>query len=93
MTVDAEQAKVYQGGASVLLQGEVIVLRQGAGVAPMEVLTRDLWYFADREFAETDARVTIRDARGVTTGMGMTIDLNSGIVDLLATVRGEYVLE
>lgn len=93
-SVDAPLARVYQGGESVLLEGDVRMLRQDAGEqAGMEVQTRDLWFFAEREFAETGAAVTITEAKGVTTAEGMTMDLKTGILHLLAAVRGRYEID
>lgn len=94
VSLDAELARVYQGGDAVLLEGDVLMLRQDQARRPlMEVQTRDLWIFTVREYAETGADVTIREARGVTTATGMTIDMKTGIVNLLASVRGEYAPE
>ncbi len=94
MLLDSERAKVYQGGESVLLQGEVRILRQNQDKqSDMDVHTRDVWFYADKEVAETSERVTIQDAIGTTTAKGMRIDTRAGTVHLLAAVRGEYVLE
>ena len=94
MTLDAEVAMVYQGGESVLLQGDVKILRQNqAKQGDMQVDTRDVWFYADREVAETSELVTIRDGIGTTTARGMKVDTQAGTVHLLAAVRGEYVLE
>lgn len=94
VTLDAQLARVYQGGESVLLEGDVLMLRPGtARQSAMQVQTRDLWLFTEREYAETGAEVTIRDGLGVTTAKGMTIDMQTGVVNLLASVRGEYVLD
>lgn len=94
MSLDAELAKVYQGGESVLLQGDVKILRHNqAKQSDMEVLTRDVWFYADKEVAETSELVTIRDGIGTTTARGMKVDTRAGSVHLLTAVRGEYVLE
>ncbi|HHJ80399.1 MAG TPA: LPS export ABC transporter periplasmic protein LptC [Candidatus Tenderia electrophaga] len=94
MLLDAELAKVYQGGESVLLQGEVNILRQNQGKQnDMQVHTRDVWFYADKEVAETAERVTIRDGIGTTKAKGMRVDTRAGTVHLLTAVRGEYVLE
>ncbi len=94
MTLDAELAMVYQGGESVLLQGDVKILRQNqARQNDMQVQTRDVWFYADKEIAETTELVTIRDGIGITTARGMKVDTRAGSVHLLAAVRGEYVLE
>lgn len=94
MSLDADLAMVYEGGESVLLQGEVRMLRQDALTEHvMEVQTRDVWFYSERELAETSEKVTILDARGTTTAKGMKINLKAGTMELMASVRGEYVLE
>jgi len=94
MSLDAELAMVYQGGESVLLKGDVKILRQDQSKQnDMQVQTRDVWFYADKESAETSELVTIHDAVGITTARGMRVDTRAGSVHLLAAVRGEYVLE
>lgn len=94
MSLDADLAKVYEGGESVLLQGEVRMLRQDAQRDQMmEVQTRDVWFYSARELAETSEEVIILDARGTTTATGMKVDLKAGTMELLASVRGKYELE
>ncbi|MCA9916225.1 MAG: LPS export ABC transporter periplasmic protein LptC [Anaerolineae bacterium] len=92
MTVDSKLAKVYQGGDSVFLEGDVNMLNQPLdGQNKTEVRTRDLWYYADREFAETGAPVTITNNNGMTAGVGMKVYTKDNVVELLANVRGKYV--
>ncbi len=94
MLLDAELAKVYQGGESILLQGEVKILQQNQNQqSDMDMYTRDVWFYADKNVAETSAMVTIRDGIGITRAKGMRLDARAGTVHLLAAVRGEYVLE
>ncbi len=94
MTLDSERALIYQNGDSVLLQGEVVLLRHDeARENIMKVLTRDVWVYHDQEFAETGERVTITDNMGITTAKGMKLDMKAGTIELLAEVRGEYVLQ
>jgi len=94
MSLDADVAMVYQGGESVLLQGDVKMLRKNRdNQNEMEVQTRDVWFYADQEIAETSEPVIFKDNIGVTTAKGMRVDTRSGNLDLLANVRGKYVLE
>lgn len=94
MTLDSEFALVYQNGELVLLQGEVILLRHDeARQNIMEVQTRDVWVYHEQEFAETGEMVTITDNMGTTTAKGMKLDMKAGTIELLAEVRGEYVLQ
>ena len=64
-----------------------------AGETTMQVDTRELWVYSDQEYAESSDKVMIKDAMGITRAEGMKIDLKAGRLQLLAAVRGEYVLE
>lgn len=93
-SLQAETAQLYHGGAEMLLQGSVQMRRLDAtDRVTLELDTRELWVYADQERAETGEAVEIRESRGVTRAQGLKIDLKAGRFDLLAAVRGEYVLE
>ncbi len=90
--IRAESGLVLNKGESVILQGEVIILRvrPGHGEA-LQVYTSDLTVRPDEKYVETDAEVTIKDGQGVTRAVGMWADLNRRRVELLSNVRGTYV--
>ena len=89
--IRAESGLVSNGGESVLLEGEVIILRVNpAHAQALQVYTSDLTVRPGDKFAETSAKVTIKDDRGVTTAVGMWADLNQRRVELLSNVRGTY---
>lgn len=90
--IRAESGLVTNSGESVLLQGEVIILRINSDhPQALEVHTSDLMVRPQEKFAETAAAVTIKDQRGVTRAVGMWADLNQRRVELLSNVRGDYV--
>jgi LPS export ABC transporter protein LptC len=90
----AEMAQLYHGGAELLLQGRVQMRRlDAAGKVTLTLETRDLWVYTDQKRAESAEEVEIREDRGVTRARGVKIDLKEGRLELLAAVRGEYVLE
>ncbi len=90
--IRAESGLVSNGGESVLLEGEVIILRVNPTHAQaLQVMTSDLTVRPRDKSAETSAKVTIKDDRGVTTAIGMRADLNQRRVMLLSNVRGTYV--
>ena len=89
--MSSDTAKVYEGGAVVWLQGDVHIFReryQSAG--RIDVYTRDLWVYPERDYAESEQAVSVEDALGVTRGIGVRVDLTRGWLTLLAQVKGEY---
>ncbi len=89
--IRAETGLVSNGGASLFLQGEVIIMRVNATHSPpLQLYTSDLTVRPDDKIVETAAPVTIKDGRGVTTAVGMWADLNQRQVKLLSNVRGVY---
>lgn len=90
----AERAQLYHGGAEVLLQGGVQMRRlNAADQVTLELDTRELWVYPDQQRAESAEQVEIRESHGVTRAQGLKMNIKEGWFDLLATVRGEYVLE
>lgn len=90
--IRAESGLVLNKGESVILQGDVIILRVRPGdEEALQVYTSDLTVRPDEKYVETDAEVTIKDGQGVTRAVGMWADLNQRRVELLSNVRGTYV--
>lgn len=89
--IRAESGLVLTGGETVLLQGEVTVLRITAtDVEALQIYTSDLTVRPHAKYVETAAAVKIKDDRGETTAIGMRADLNQRRVELLSKVRGIY---
>ena len=81
---DAEDERLW-------LQDAVRVRRAAfADQDDLGIDTRDLHFFLARELAETDASAVLRNGTAHLRGDGMTIDLASENVRLLANVRGFY---
>ncbi len=92
--LNADMALVYQGGDPVLFQGAVQIIKYDAEAhQTLQVLTRDVWFYADKELAETSESVTLKDAIGTTTAEGLKVDMKAGSLQLLAAVRGRYVVQ
>ncbi len=90
--LQSEAALVYQGGDKIWLQGDVHIEQRREDDKGMLLLdTRDLWIYADQDYAESSEAVVIRDGLSVTRAKGLKIDLEQGRMQLLANVRGEYV--
>ncbi|MBI3772385.1 MAG: LPS export ABC transporter periplasmic protein LptC [Gammaproteobacteria bacterium] len=93
-TIKSETATAYQDQDLLLLRGAVLIRRQPlAEDGPVDINTRELKVYQTSELAETSEAVEIRDARGVTWGEGMKVDMQAGHLQLLSKVRGEYVVE
>jgi len=89
--IRAESGQMLNGGETVLLQGEVIILRiTSTGAEALQIYTADLTVRPHAKYMETAAVVSIKDGRGRTTAIGMKADLSQRRVALLSEVRGIY---
>ena len=78
----------------LLLKGDVrIERRPGPDNSGVEIVTDELKVQLDKEYAETDRPVTIKQQQGVTEAVGMTASLREGRLQLLNQVKGIYVPE
>ncbi|SEQ61574.1 Lipopolysaccharide-assembly, LptC-related [Amphritea atlantica] len=74
----------------VILDGQV-VFQDNAGTEMATTLqTESLTILPQQNLARTDARVVISNSSGTTTSVGMTINTDSGILNLLSEVTGVY---
>lgn len=78
----------------IALRGDVVIWRDapkdGSG---LEIRTDELHIEPDRQYAETDRPVTITQDVGVTHAVGMRVNLRRSRMELLANVRGRYILQ
>ncbi len=89
--IRAESGLVLNGGETILLQGEVIILRITAtDIEALQIYTSNLTVYPYVKYMETAARVKIKDGRGRTTAIGMKTDLRQHRIELLSAVRGSY---
>ncbi len=89
--IRAESGLVLNGGETVLLQGEVIILRITAtDTEALQIYTFDLTVHLQTKYMETAAPVNIKDGRGRTTAIGMRTNLRQRRIELLSEVRGTY---
>jgi len=94
-TLAAEQGRARDGDRDILLSGEVLMRRprdpaRPAGPAEVEVFTRELRIFSDREYAETDQPTTIVHAYGRVDAVGMKVWFKQERLRLLSQVHGIY---
>ncbi|MES9965354.1 MAG: LPS export ABC transporter periplasmic protein LptC [Candidatus Sedimenticola sp. 20ELBAFRAG] len=90
--LQAESGWVSGDGDLVLLHGKVKIDRSAApDVKPIHIVTRDLRVQQEQNYAETDAKITIRTDTDRMEGTGMQAWFNEPVrLKLLANVRGRY---
>lgn len=93
-TAQAKRGVVYEQGERIELSGEIKLQRPATGKGEaLTLLTEELTVYPRREYAETDAAVTITGDRSQTQAVGMRLDLKQGQLELLANTRGTYVIK
>ena len=96
LAVTASKGTVSGDRETVTLRGDVRATRDAApATKPGETAlgaatftTEMLRIIPKEQRAETDARVTIEEARGIISGVGMVLDNNARTVKLKSSVRG-----
>lgn len=75
---------------TLLLTGSVRAYNNHPRYGRIDVITDDLLVNTDAQIATTDKPVTMQSARGTTSAVGLSADLESGRVELLSEVKGTY---
>lgn len=89
--IHAEHGKLLNGKEEVQLWGNVNITQPaGIGSQNTTLLTSKITYYPQRKFAETDQPVTIMQPGTVIHGIGMTADLNKGLINILHHTQGQY---
>lgn len=92
-TARANQGIVYERGERLELSGEVELHRPATEHSEaLRLQTETLTVYPQREYAETDAAVTISSDRSETRAIGMRLDVAQGLLELLSQTRGSYVI-
>jgi lipopolysaccharide export system protein LptC len=75
MTITADNGRLEQGGDRVLIEGNVIVLREpDAKNGPVRLTTDKLLVFPDTGIASTTSEVTMTSATGRAVAAGLEVD-------------------
>lgn len=91
VSIAAKTGQISKNGNEVFLHDEVRVVREASATqSEMVVTTNYLHVIPDRDFAETDRPITVKDAHSVTSAIGMKLDARAREIKLLAQVRGQY---
>ena len=96
LAVTADKGTVSGDRETVTLRGNVRATRDAAPPTARDptplgaatFLTETLRIIPKEQRAETDARVTIEEAHGIISGVGMVLDNNARTVKLKSSVRG-----
>ncbi|MDZ7662255.1 LPS export ABC transporter periplasmic protein LptC [Thiohalophilus sp.] len=92
-TAQANQGVVYEQGERIELSGEVELHRPAtAHNEALTLVTEKLTVYPQREYAETDAAVTITSDSSETRAIGMRLNVARGLLELLSDTRGTYVI-
>jgi len=87
LRLSADTGRIGEGGV-IHLNGAVVVERPRHGARAAETLdTRDVTVETERKVAHTGERAVLRRGATVTQGDGMSADLGTGEIRLLANVR------
>lgn len=86
----ARHGQAERGGDRVRLTEQVELQQQLPDRELTRLTTELLDVYPQRDYAETDQPVRIEAANGVTTGVGMQVQFNDGIMTLLSNIRGEH---
>jgi len=90
--IDALKGQISSNGEHAYFTGDVKVMREAApGKSELDMTTSYLHVIPDREFAQTDREVTIRDGATWVTGTGMELNSKTRIIRLLSRVKGQHV--
>jgi lipopolysaccharide export system protein LptC len=89
--INSETATTLSGGAEVVMNGDVLILRETKDGGTLEIVTRNVKYIPDRHYAETAEDVIIRAPREETHGTGMQVYFEPDLkFNLLADVRRKH---
>ena len=90
--ITAERGKVDGDGKTAYLLGEVVLDREAFGQQDsIHAVTRDLTLWPETQRAHTDEKAMAEGKRYKAEGVGMTIDLVAGTLELHSKARGTYV--
>ncbi len=91
--IKADEGLAIDGGKRLKLIGPVFIQRKSGDDTQLKIFTSDVLVTADSEVAETKNPVKIYQDNGITYAVGMKVDFKNRKLDLLADVRGEYVIQ
>ena len=90
--IRAERGKVDGDGKKAYLLGEVVLDREAFGQQDsIHAVTSDLTLWPETQQGHTDKKARAEGKRYKAEGVGMTIDLLAGTLELHSKARGTYV--
>lgn len=88
--ISSLRGRISDNDDSVILEGKVLFQDNPDTTVANTLRTETLIIQPQNNIAKTDKLVTITSPSGTTTSVGMTIDTDSGILNLLSDVTGVY---
>jgi len=89
--ISASRGEVSHNGDEVFLRDEVKIVRDASAKQGETVITTSyLHVVPDDEKADTDRPVTMTEARGTVSAVGMQLDSKARAIKLLARVKSQY---
>ena len=88
--VSSLKGVISDNNDEVILDGQVLLQDNADANIATTLKTESLTILPQQNLARTDQRVIISNSAGTTTSVGMTIDTDSGILNLLSEVSGVY---
>lgn len=87
----ARLGEVSKNGKQITLSDDVKVVREGSAIlSPMTLTTTWLRVEPDAQTADTDRPLTLTDARGTISAVGMKLDSRARTLQLLSRVKSRY---
>lgn len=95
MHIQAQTGKVSSNGEHAWFTGNVKVTREAgqgkSGTSELNMTTDYLHVIPDKNFAQTDRAVSVRNATTWVTAVGMELDSRTRIIKFLSRVKGQHV--
>lgn len=89
--ISAESGVSLSGGTSVLLNGKVLITRKDSKGEELRIITSNVKYLPDKEYAETADHVTMLGSKDATTSSGAQVYFEPVLkIKLLADVRRKH---
>jgi lipopolysaccharide export system protein LptC len=89
--INAEKGTVLANGKVIFLRGNVLITRDAGKSGLIRIVTKNVKYQPDKNYAETRHRVVIRSAQDEVTGTGMQVYFEPEFrANLLADVRRKH---
>lgn len=89
--IHSEKGTLLDGGKEVLLRGDVLITRKNDQGEELRIMTKNVKYIPDQEYAETDEHVLMLGPNDASSGTGAQVNFEPALlIKLLADVRRKH---